>query len=100
VPTTLSVLKQAKVAYDYINIHHDPDARAFVRMTNNGNESVPTLAFPDGSTLTEPSTNELRKKLEALGYHVPFTALITGNLWFIVTSCVMLWAVLRFLGFL
>jgi hypothetical protein len=43
---------------------------------NNGNASVPTLVFPDGSTLTEPSTAVLRQKLQSLGYAVP-----QPNLW-------------------
>jgi hypothetical protein len=32
---------------------------------------VPTLVFPDGSTLTEPSTGELKAKLASLGYETP-----------------------------
>jgi DNA-binding MarR family transcriptional regulator len=30
---------------------------------NGGNASVPTLIFPDGTQLTEPSSKELRAKL-------------------------------------
>jgi mycoredoxin len=32
---------------------------------NNGNRSVPTIIFPDGSVLTEPSTSALAQKLQA-----------------------------------
>ena len=39
-----------------------------VREINRGFESVPTLAFPDGSTLTEPTAGELSAKLVELGY--------------------------------
>lgn len=50
----------------------------------DGNESVPTLLFPDGSTLTEPSVGELKAKLESLGYEVGLAAWLIGNIWPIV----------------
>ena len=37
---------------------------------NHGNASVPTLVFPDGSTLTEPSDQALRQKLNGFGFEV------------------------------
>ena len=37
----------------------------------NGYESVPTLVFPDGSTLTEPTNGGLQAKLGEMGYTVP-----------------------------
>ena len=74
------ILNQSKVDFEYVNIHQDNAARQRVQEINNGNESVPTLEFPDGSTLTEPSTMELKRKLEALGHEVPMLALIVANL--------------------
>jgi mycoredoxin len=62
------LLDEQAVAYDYVNIHQDLDARVKVREINRGYESVPTLVFPDGSTLTEPSLNTLRGSLQAKGY--------------------------------
>ena len=61
-------LKRASVEYDYIDIWQDDEARARVRSINNGNESVPTIIFPDGSTLTEPSGQQLLSKLGDLGF--------------------------------
>ena len=61
-------LKRASVEYDYIDIWKDDESRARVRSINNGNESVPTIIFPDGSTLTEPSNQQLMNKLGALGF--------------------------------
>lgn len=46
-----------------INIDDDPAARETVVTINNGYASVPTLIFPDGSTLTEPSMGQLKAKL-------------------------------------
>jgi len=73
------LLTQSKVKFEYINIHQDGDAAARVRAINIGNESVPTLVFPDGSTLTEPTVGELKSKLESLGYKVGLVAWLIGN---------------------
>jgi mycoredoxin len=51
------------IEYEWIDIEKDPEAGKFVEETNHGYRSVPTILFPDGSTLTEPSTYELSKKL-------------------------------------
>jgi mycoredoxin len=97
VPPVTAMLAQAKVAYDYVNIRQQPQAAAQVRTINNGNENVPTLVFPDGTTLTEPSAGELKRKLEALGYRVGPLAWLLGNSWLIITGLITLFALLRFL---
>lgn len=61
---TRSFLDQHQVDYEFIDIDKDKAGEAFVLKTNNGYRSVPTLLFPDGTTLTEPSQSELSKKLE------------------------------------
>lgn len=58
-----SALDNAGTQYVYINIRQDEAARAIVRELNDGCESVPTLVFPDGSKLTEPSLAVLHEKL-------------------------------------
>ena len=73
------LLTQSKVKFEYIDIHQDNIAAARVREINNGNESVPTLVFPDGSTLTEPSVGELKSKLESLGHKVGIVAWLIGH---------------------
>ncbi|MFN3372723.1 MAG: mycoredoxin [Chloroflexus sp.] len=60
------VLDQHGAPYTYINIEHDPDAAEFVVKVNNGNQSVPTIVFPDGSILVEPSNRALQEKLSQL----------------------------------
>lgn len=95
-PPVRGLLGQAKVPYDYIDITRDPAAAAKVRALNDGNESVPTLVFPDGSSLTEPSAGQLKEKLESLGYRVGPLAWLLGNAWQIVTGAVILYALLRF----
>jgi hypothetical protein len=43
-------------------LENDPEATEFVVQINNGSRSVPTIIFPDGSILVEPSWEELRQK--------------------------------------
>ncbi|MDF1500796.1 MAG: glutaredoxin domain-containing protein [Anaerolineales bacterium] len=64
------VLDRSGTEYEYFDIRQDEMAAARVREINHGNESVPTLVFPDSSTLTEPSTQELLQKLRGYGEDV------------------------------
>ncbi len=61
------VLDAEQVAYEEINIEQHPEAVETVRKLNNGNQSVPTIVFPDGSILVEPSAAELKQKLASIG---------------------------------
>lgn len=45
-----------------INLEGNREAAEFVMQVNNGYRSVPTIIFPDGSVLVEPSWEELRQK--------------------------------------
>lgn len=70
VPPVRNLLDRAQADYDYISISRNRAARERVMAINNGNASVPTLVFPDGSTLTEPPLAELTARLEAMGHTV------------------------------
>lgn len=70
VPPVRNLLQRAKADYDYISISRNRAAREQVMAINNGNASVPTLIFPDGSTLTEPTLAELTGRLEEMGLTV------------------------------
>lgn len=96
-PPVWAMLKQAKVDFDYVNIHQDETGRQRVLEINSGYASVPTLVFPDGTTLTEPSAAKLREKLRKLGYEVPLLSLILGNGYWIVIGLIFLYALLSFL---
>ncbi|MEN8615017.1 glutaredoxin domain-containing protein [Dehalogenimonas sp. THU2] len=50
------------IGYKWIDIGADPEAVIYVEKINKGNRSVPTIVFPDGSILVEPSNAELAKK--------------------------------------
>lgn len=56
-------LDEHQVAYRWVDIDQDREAEALVKQVNRGNRSVPTLVFPDGSLLVEPSTSELAQRL-------------------------------------
>lgn len=59
-----NILDQKGSIYTFIDIDRDAEGRKFVEQTNHGNRSVPTIVFPDGSILVEPSNEVLTKKLE------------------------------------
>ena len=55
--------KENQIDYDWIDIDLDQEGRKYVESVNNGCRSVPTIVFPDGSILVEPSQSQLRSKL-------------------------------------
>lgn len=57
------IFDENKIPYTWINIDEDPDGRKYVESVNHGNRSVPTIVFPDGSILVEPSNSELMSRL-------------------------------------
>ncbi|MBK6886008.1 MAG: mycoredoxin [Tetrasphaera sp.] len=56
-------MERAGVAFQEIDIEQDPESAQFVVATNNGNQTVPTVLFPDGSTATNPSIREVTARL-------------------------------------
>jgi len=53
-----------RIQYKNIDIEKDEEAMAFVEKVNDGNRVIPTIIFPDGSKLVEPSNAELAEKLD------------------------------------
>lgn len=60
-------LDQRGIAYTWIDIEQDEAARAYVEQVNKGLRRVPTIIFPDGSVLVEPSNAQLSQAIERLG---------------------------------
>ncbi len=60
------VFGEEGVAYTEIDIEKDTAARDIVVKLNNGNQVVPTIVFPDGSMLAEPSAAVLKEKIASL----------------------------------
>jgi mycoredoxin len=59
------VLDSREIAYEYINIDLVPEAAELVQRINGGFRSVPTILFPDGRVLVEPTRLELEEALAA-----------------------------------
>ena len=51
------------IPYEWRDVERDPEARAFVLQANGGRQVIPTIVFPDGSLLVEPSDAELAARL-------------------------------------
>ncbi|MER6911563.1 mycoredoxin [Streptomyces sp. NPDC000594] len=60
-----SQMEREGIAYTEINIEEDPASAAFVEKANGGNQTVPTVLFADGSTLTNPSLAQVKAKISA-----------------------------------
>lgn len=58
-------LDREDVAYTVVDIERDPAAAEYVMTVNGGNQTVPTVVFPDGSALTNPSLAQVRERLAA-----------------------------------
>lgn len=58
-----ALFESCGIAYRWVDIDRDAEAGRFVEQVNRGYRSVPTIVFPDGSILVEPSDEQLRRKL-------------------------------------
>jgi mycoredoxin len=56
-------LRREGIEYTEVDIEHDPEAAQFVMSVNGGNQTVPTVVFPDGSARTNPSIAEVKSQL-------------------------------------
>ena len=57
------VLDRHGASYRWIDLDEDEDATREVIRINRGRRTVPTILFPDGSVLVEPTDAELSEKL-------------------------------------
>ena len=61
-----SQLDREGVTYEVVDIEAQPDAAQIVESANNGNQTVPTLVYSDGTAHTNPSVSQVKAKLAAL----------------------------------
>ena len=61
------LLEELDVQITHIDVEADTTAAAKVVEINGGAQSIPVIVFPDGTHMTEPSDNDLKAKLVALG---------------------------------
>jgi glutaredoxin-like protein len=74
---TRRFLDRHQIPYEWIDVDTDRRASAMVRTLNGGRRTVPTLVFPDGSVMTEPSDRELAHKL-GIASHPPSATSTSG----------------------
>ena len=60
-----SGLQRENIEYAEIDIDGDETAAEFVMGVNRGNRTVPTVVFANGTTLTNPSVDEVKAQLAA-----------------------------------
>ena len=56
-------LGEHQIPFRWIDIEQNPEAEQYVIQKNNGKRIIPTIEFPDGSILVEPSNADLAAKL-------------------------------------
>ena len=61
-----SQLDREGIAYDVVDIEEQPAAAAIVESANNGNQTVPTLVYTDGTAQTNPSLAQVKDKIASL----------------------------------
>ncbi len=61
-----SQLDREGIAFEMVDIEADPAAAEIVTNANNGNQTVPTLVYSDGSSMTNPSLIQIKAKLADL----------------------------------
>lgn len=59
-------LDREGISYDVVDIEQDPEAAKIVESANNGNQTVPTLVYADGTAQTNPSLKQVQEKLASL----------------------------------
>lgn len=61
-----SQLAREGIEISEINIEEDESAAEYVMSVNGGFQTVPTVVFPDGSAMTNPSVAQVRQRLHEL----------------------------------
>jgi mycoredoxin len=62
-----SQLDREGISYDLVDIERVPEAAQIVESANDGNQTVPTLVYRDGTAQTNPSIAQVKEKLASLG---------------------------------
>ena len=52
-----------QIQFENVDIEENPHGTPFVKKLNRGMRIVPTIIFPDGEILAEPSNEQLAEKL-------------------------------------
>lgn len=58
-----SQLARDGITMTEVDIERDPAAAEYVMSVNGGNQTVPTVVFPDGAVLVNPSAAQVKKRM-------------------------------------
>jgi len=58
-----SQLTREGIGFTEVDIETDPDSAAYVMSVNGGNQTVPTVVFPDGTAATNPSLAQVKARI-------------------------------------
>jgi mycoredoxin len=61
------MMQDAGIDFAEVDIEQVPGTAEIVEKVNNGNRTVPTLVFTDGTAMTNPSLAKVQDKLATLG---------------------------------
>ncbi|MFS3128506.1 mycoredoxin [Nocardioides sp. Bht2] len=61
-----SQMDREGISYEVVDIEQVPEAALIVEQANNGNQTVPTLVYSDGTAQTNPSLAAVKEKLASL----------------------------------
>jgi mycoredoxin len=59
-------LGRAGIEFTEVDIERDPEAAAYVERVNGGNQTVPTLVYPDGTAAANPSIKDVQAHLASI----------------------------------
>ena len=59
----MTMLDHEGIEYTVVNIETTPGTPELVESLNGGNQTVPTVIFPDGTAATNPSLNDVKARL-------------------------------------
>ena len=59
------LMQREGIAFTEVDIEAVPDAAELVMQANGGNRTVPTLVFPSGAALTNPSIDQVKAQLDS-----------------------------------
>ncbi len=70
-----------RVQYENVDIEQNPEYVDFVMQVNNGMRIIPTIVFPDGTIMSEPSDAQLAHKLglRTQAEHAFYDVIIAGG---------------------
>jgi len=58
------LFRSKKIPFEFVDIDKNETGKCFVERINNGFRSVPTIVFPNGFIIVEPSDQQLSQAIE------------------------------------